>query len=186
MGESQSGARHVPTEARWHRLGQRETHRGVPRVMNVEPQDGLAAQNLSPRFSAFKWRCSLFSPPPFFFLQKLEPRPSHFATGKATQSERMTCGKRRDGEGGCGCVGPKRVGHFAPWAHREHWPILLVPLIFGVLDRRASGVASSQIVHAVNVSLEAKCGLMSSTHQGFLTGKVEMKDLDSTQRLGRY
>lgn len=139
LGESQSGARHVPTEARWHRLGQRETHRGAPRVTNVEPQDGLAAQNLSPRFSAFKWRCSLFSPPPFFFLQKLEPRPSHFATGKATQSERMTCGKRRAGEGGCGCVGPKRVGRFAPWARPEHWPILLVPLIFGVLDRRASG-----------------------------------------------
>lgn len=98
----------------------------------------------------------------------------------------MTCGKRRAGEGGCGCVGPKRVGRFAPWARREHWPILLVPLIFGVLDRRASGVASSQIVHAVNVSLEAKCGLVSSTHQGFSTGNVEMKDLDSTRRLGRY
>lgn len=151
----------------------------------MEPQDWIAAQNLSPLFSVFKWRSSLFSPLPFFFLRKLKTRPSHFTAGKATQSETMTCIERRDGEGSCGSVGLKRVRRFAWQVHPEHRIVLLVPLIFGVLDRRASEVTSSQIIPAVNIS-RGKVWPLSSTRHGFLTGNVERKDLDSTRRLGRY
>lgn len=126
----------VRGKARSHRLGQHGTHRGFPGVTNVDPQDRIAAQNLSLLFLAFKWRRLLFSPLPFSFLRKLKTRPSHFGTGEATRSERMACGERRDGEGGRGSVGPRRVRCFARWVRREHWIILLVPLILGSLTAK--------------------------------------------------